>query len=262
MTKFSLIKRHFIQQEELGIPNYIILEKKFDLSNVKATAHLVKVEKKSEVLQTVSQAALPPKNTQNIELREKVSDKREDLANLFYKCKECKACSLHTTRKRFVFGAGTAFTDVMVIGEAPGEDEDLQGLPFVGRAGQLLTKMLASINLRRDEIFIANILKCRPPGNRKPNPQEIATCFPILKRQIDIIKPKAILLLGGTAANAVLNNDKTVGSLRGVVHYYESIPLIVSYHPSALLRDERWKRPAWDDLQKFERLLKELRNAQ
>jgi DNA polymerase len=284
MTKFSLVERYFKEQEELGIPNYLILNENFDWLNAKAVSKkmqavpvpAVKIETKKEVLQPVFAQAEEVKTAytlqqESFETTTKAaeqtavyqSDKREILVELYNKHKNCAACSLSKTRKKFVFGAGTAFTDVLVIGEAPGEQEDIEGKPFVGAAGQLLTRMLAAIGLERDKIFIANVLKCRPPGNRKPNPSEIATCFGILRKQIEIIKPKAILLLGGTAANAVLqtSGEKSVGSLRGIVHYYEDIPLIVSYHPSALLRDASWKKPAWDDLQKFERLLKEVRNA-
>ena len=283
MTKLSLVERYFKGQEELGVPNYLILNEGFDLLNAKAaskktqavSASAVKIETTKEVLQPVfaqteaKSTYIPQEETfaPTLKVAEQTavyqSDKRDNLVELYNKHKNCAACSLCKTRKKFVFGAGTAFTDVLVIGEAPGEQEDIEGKPFVGAAGQLLTKMLAAIGLERDKIFIANILKCRPPGNRKPNPTEIATCFGILRKQIEIINPKAILLLGGTAANAVLqtSSEKSVGSLRGIVHYYEDIPLIVSYHPSALLRDVSWKKPAWDDLQKFERLLKEIRNA-
>lgn len=244
MAEFSIIKEYFSGQKELGIPNDIVLGEKF--------GYVPKTEIKDNVLrekkETVAPAVLE-------------YDKREELVKLYYRCSDCSACSLSKTRKNFVFGAGTAYTDVMVIGEAPGEQEDLQGKPFVGAAGELLTRMLAAIHIDRKGVFIANILKCRPPMNRTPNQQEISTCMPILKKQIEIIKPKALLLLGKTAAGSVLQNDKSVGSLRGIVHYYDNIPAIVSYHPSALLRDASWKKPAWDDLQKFERLIKEIRSA-
>lgn len=261
MTKFSLIEKYINSQQDLGVPNDLVLDSKFEFPEISTKKTPVinnstakNEEKTNEAVLKVSVSAKPVYDVQQ-------ADKREELAKLFYKSKTCNACSLSNTRKNFVFGAGTAYTDILVIGEAPGADEDEQGKPFVGAAGQLLTKMLAAINLERDKIFIANILKCRPPQNRKPNPSEIATCFPLLKKQIDIIKPAAILLLGATAANTVLRNDKSVGSLRGITHYYENIPAIVSYHPSALLRDASYKKPAWDDLQRFERLLKEIRNA-
>ena len=287
MTKFEIIEKYFRSQEDLGVSNDLILNEKFVLrqaqqpnnagqshnigqpyntgqpQGIAPTVNPISVGADPRVCpphpeeKTVGATALGrPQQTDN-----KEDNRREELAELFYKCRNCKACSLSQTRKNFVFGAGTAYTDIMVIGEAPGADEDEQGKPFVGAAGQLLTKMLAAINLERDKIFIANILKCRPPQNRKPTPAEMATCFPLLRKQIEIIKPKAILLLGATAANAVLRNEKSVGSLRGIVHYYENIPAIVSYHPSALLRDASWKKPAWDDLQRFERLVKELRNG-
>jgi len=266
MNKFSIMEKYLRSQEDLGVPNDLILDTKFDFPAIKPQEK-PKPEEKIPVKENVGTTA--PGRPQELAAdqpplpysQQTESDKRDELAKLFYKCRACSACSLSKTRKNFVFGAGTAYTDIMAIGEAPGADEDEQGKPFVGAAGQLLTKMLAAINLERDKIFIANILKCRPPQNRKPNTAEIISCFPLLKKQIEIIKPKAILLLGGTAANTILKNEKSVGSLRGIVHYYENIPAVVTYHPSALLRDASWKKPAWDDLQRFERLLKELKIA-
>lgn len=262
MDKFSLIEKYINSQQDLGVPNDLILDEKFEFPEISAVIR-PKIEIKTSAIDL-------PKREDNVETAisrpQELTEipqtgKREELAKLFFRCKTCDKCSLSKTRKNFVFGAGTAYTDILVIGEAPGADEDEKGLPFVGAAGQLLTKMLSAINLERDKIFIANILKCRPPQNRKPNPAEIATCLPILKKQIEIINPVAILLLGATAANTILGNEKSVGSLRGIVHYYNQIPAIVSYHPSALLRDASYKKPAWDDLQRFERLLKEVRNG-
>jgi DNA polymerase len=255
-TKFSLIEKYFSAQKELCIPNDIILENKFVFPIKERDYH--KVDNPRSVERNITTKAENHETSKAVVLE---LDKREELAKLYYRVIDCKKCSLYQTRNKFVFGTGTAYTDVMVIGEAPGEQEDLQGKPFVGAAGDLLTKMLAAINIERKNIFIANILKCRPPMNRTPNHEEVATCIPLLRKQIEIIKPKALLLLGRTAANGVLQNDKSVGALRGTVHYFENIPTIVSYHPSALLRDASWKKPAWQDLQKFERLLKEIRNG-
>lgn len=171
----------------------------------------------------------------------------------------CTKCHLAQTRTKFVFGSGNADAKIMVIGEAPGEDEDLQGLPFVGRAGQLLTDMLKSIKLdRKNDVFIANVLKCRPPGNRNPESQEIVTCIPLLKKQIEIIRPKAILLLGRIAAHAVLDISDSIAAMRSKVHDYNGIPAMVIYHPAALLRNVSYKRPAWEDLQKFQTLVNDL----
>jgi DNA polymerase len=160
----------------------------------------------------------------------------------------CKRCALGHTRNKFVFGGGNPDADVMFIGEAPGADEDAQGLPFVGRAGKLLTKMIEAIKMSRDEVYIGNILKCRPPGNRDPRPEEIEVCEPILIRQIEIIKPKVICALGRISGQTLLRTKSSLGALRGKVHDYHGVKLIVTYHPAALLRNPNWKTPAWDDL--------------
>lgn len=184
--------------------------------------------------------------------------KREALKKLFFEFKECHACPLGSTRKRLVFGAGTADASLLVIGEAPGADEDAQGLPFVGKAGQLLSDMLKAIHLdRKKDTFITNILKCRPPRNRDPESSEILACMPVLKRQIEIIEPKAILLLGRIAAHSLLQRVESIGKLRAEAHSYNGVPVVVTYHPAALLRQEQYKRQAWEDLQKLEKILRE-----
>jgi DNA polymerase len=159
-----------------------------------------------------------------------------------------------------VFGSGNPNADVMVVGEAPGADEDEQGLPFVGRAGQLLTKILESVQLQRDEVYICNILKCRPPNNRKPTAEETDSCEPYLWKQIDLVQPRFILALGLTAANTLLKNKLSMGSLRGQVHDYHGISTIVTYHPAALLRNPAWKRETWEDV-KFLRSLIDSQNS-
>jgi len=148
----------------------------------------------------------------------------------------------------------------MLIGEAPGAEEDKIGEPFVGRAGQLLTKILEAINIKRDDVFIANILKCRPPNNRTPNPEEINSCIPYLKKQIDLIKPKVILCLGLTAANGLLNLKSSMIKMRGNVYEFHGVKLMVTYHPAALLRNPNWKKETWEDVQKFYQLYKDLLN--
>ncbi|WP_054774921.1 uracil-DNA glycosylase, partial [Methylogaea oryzae] len=161
----------------------------------------------------------------------------------------CTACALHQTRTQTVFGVGNRQADWLVIGEAPGEQEDLKGEPFVGRAGQLLNEMLRAVGQGREQVFIANILKCRPPGNRDPKPEEAAACESFLRRQVDLIQPKIILAVGRIAAQNLLKTDAPVGKLRGRVHRYDSdIPLVVVYHPAYLLRSLTEKRRAWDDL--------------
>jgi len=170
--------------------------------------------------------------------------------------KGCMKCALGATRTNFVFGVGSAEADLMFIGEAPGRDEDLKGIPFVGRAGQLLTLMLQSIDLKREEVFIANVLKCRPPNNRDPQPDEIEKCEPYLLKQIEMISPKLIVTLGRFASASLLRTKSALGTLREEVHSYNNLPLIVTYHPAALLRNPQLKRQAWEDLKKISDYLK------
>lgn len=163
----------------------------------------------------------------------------------------CTRCTLCQSRTRTVFGSGPERADWLFVGEAPGADEDRQGLPFVGRAGQLLTSMIEAMGLQRDEVYIANVLKCRPPGNRDPAPEEIQSCLPYLERQVDLLKPKILVALGRIAAQSLLATDTPIGRLRGQVRSYgpATIPLVVTYHPAYLLRNPVAKREAWRDLQ-------------
>jgi DNA polymerase len=163
--------------------------------------------------------------------------------------RDCQLCALRAGCKQTVFGVGDEQADWLFVGEGPGADEDERGEPFVGQAGKLLDNMLAAIKLRRgNNVYIGNIVKCRPPGNRAPLPEEVASCMPYLQRQIELIQPKLIVALGKTAANALLNNQAALGSLRGTVHRYNEIPLIVTYHPAYLLRSPAEKAKAWQDL--------------
>lgn len=166
----------------------------------------------------------------------------------------CTRCGLSATRTQTVFGVGNLQADWLIVGEAPGADEDRQGEPFVGRAGQLLNSMLRAVGLTREQVYIANVLKCRPPGNRDPNPSEAAQCLPYLERQIALLKPKIMLAVGRIAAQNLLRTDKTLGSLRQQVHRFgaSQVPLIVTYHPGYLLRTPADKRKTWEDL-KFAR---------
>jgi len=178
----------------------------------------------------------------------------------------CQKCSLGATRNKFVFGSGNPTADAMCIGEGPGADEDAQGLPFVGRAGKLLTDILKAIDFSRDEdVYIANIVKCRPPGNRTPLPVEMDTCMPYLKKQIELIKPKVILCLGLTAAQGLLKKRDSLTNMRGNVFDFDTgkftTKLMVTYHPAALLRNPNWKRPCWEDVQKFRKLYDELTSS-
>jgi uracil-DNA glycosylase family 4 len=173
---------------------------------------------------------------------------REDLG-------ECTRCRLHTTRNKIVFGVGNAHAELVFVGEGPGRDEDMQGLPFVGRAGKLLTQMIEAMGLTRDLVYIANVVKCRPPENRKPEEDESATCSPFLYRQIDAIRPKAIVCLGLTAAQSLLKTKDSISKIRGQWLDYRGTKLMVTYHPAYLLRNPPAKREVWDDLQKVMALL-------
>lgn len=162
---------------------------------------------------------------------------------------DCTRCALHKGRNKIVFADGDANARLMFVGEGPGADEDAQGLPFVGRAGQLLNNMISAMGLTREQVYIANIVKCRPPGNRTPEPEEANTCTPFLFRQIDVVRPQVIVALGATAATYLLGNRQPLAGLRGRVHAFRGTQLIVTYHPAYLLRDPRQKKEAWADLQ-------------
>jgi uracil-DNA glycosylase len=162
---------------------------------------------------------------------------------------DCTRCALHKGRNKIVFADGSPTARLMFVGEGPGADEDAQGLPFVGRAGQLLNNMIAAMGLKREETYIANVVKCRPPGNRTPEPEEANTCSPFLFRQIDVVQPEVLVALGATAATYLLGHRQPLAGLRGRVHSFRGSKLIVTYHPAFLLRDPRQKKEAWADLQ-------------
>ena len=162
---------------------------------------------------------------------------------------QCQKCSLGSTRKNFVFGVGNPQADIVFVGEAPGAKEDMEGEPFVGRAGKLLNKMLAAIRLSRDDVYICNVLKCRPPKNRDPLPLEVDTCEPYLQTQLSLIKPKLIVALGRIAACTILRTKEPLKNLRNQTFKYEGIDLLVTYHPAALLRNPNFKIHAWEDFQ-------------
>jgi len=183
------------------------------------------------------------------------------LTELYSKITRCTKCQLARTRNNVVPGEGVENPDVLVIGEGPGYDEDMSGRPFVGKAGILLDKMLAAIELDRNKnCYIANIVKCRPPNNRDPEPDEQSTCFAFLQAQIHILKPKMILCMGRISGHKMLDTQEPLNKLRGQIFDYNGIPLMVTYHPSALLRDQSLKAPAWQDLKAFKKKLDELRS--
>ena len=169
--------------------------------------------------------------------------------------KGCKRCPLYKTAKNPVPGEGDPHAQLVCVGEAPGAKEDETGRPFIGQAGQLLTKILAAVDLSREQVFIVNVLKHRPPSNRNPLPDEVEACSPYLIRQLELIKPKVIVAFGTFAAQTLLNTKTPLGQLRGLVHRYHGIPLIVTYHPAALLRNPAWKRPTWEDVKLARRIL-------
>jgi len=166
---------------------------------------------------------------------------------------EC--CALCANRTNAVPGEGNPHAGLVFVGEGPGATEDATGRPFVGQAGKLLDDIIAAIGLRREDVYITNVVKCRPPQNRTPLPDEIAACMPFLRRQLALLKPKVIVALGATAAAALLDTRKSLGDLRGKVHSYGGFPLVVTYHPAALLRNPNWKKPAWDDVRIARQLL-------
>jgi uracil-DNA glycosylase family 4 len=171
------------------------------------------------------------------------------------KVKKCTRCPLYETATHGVPGEGDPKAELVCVGEAPGAKEDETGRPFVGPAGQLLTKILAAIDLTREQVFICNVLKHRPPGNRNPRPEEVEACSPYLIRQLELIKPKVIVAFGTFAAQTLLNTKAPIGQLRGLVHRYHGTPLVVTYHPAALLRNPAWKRPTWEDVKLARRIL-------
>jgi len=179
------------------------------------------------------------------------------LAELYEATKTCRKCRLGETRKNYVFGDGNERAKVVLVGEAPGADEDEQGLPFVGRSGQLLNNILAAIQFERKDVYICNIIKSRPPNNRNPEPDEIAACLPYLHRQLEIIRPKLILALGKVAANTLLENNQSMQAMRGKVHRWRNIDVVVTYHPAALLRNPGWKRLCWEDVKMLRRIYDE-----
>jgi DNA polymerase len=170
---------------------------------------------------------------------------------------DCTRCKLHRQgRTQIVFGVGNPEADLMFVGEAPGGDEDIQGIPFVGRAGQLLTKIIEAIDLKREDVYIANVIKCRPPGNRNPDPDEVETCEPFLFRQVDVVKPKVIVALGTFAAKTLLKTQDPISRLRGRVYEYRGAKLIPTFHPAFLLRSPERKRDVWEDMKKVRTLLR------
>jgi len=184
-----------------------------------------------------------------------MGDRLQTMESLRREAEGCRRCPLGGTRTNSVFGIGNPHAELMFIGEAPGREEDLKGEPFVGAAGQLLDRILKAMGLRRDEVYIANLLKCRPPGNRDPQHEEIEACWHFLERQVETVHPRVICTLGSYSASALLGIHAPLSRLRGRVHAFRGIDVVPTYHPAALLRNPAWKRPTWEDMQRILSLL-------
>lgn len=234
---------------------------------------------RSDVIETVVKQSQPPRSAMSSQRVAEVvkpsviptQDAIRDIAlpgldtwaDVEQAVRNCTRCALHTSRTQTVFGVGDRSAQWMVVGEAPGVDEDRKGEPFVGRAGQLLNAMLLAIGLKREQVFIANVLKCRPPNNRDPNPDEVNCCMPYLQRQIELVNPRLILCVGRIAAQNLLATDTPIGKLRGTVHHLgvHRKPVVVTYHPAYLLRSPNEKRKAWTDLQLAMQVFESTRQA-
>ena len=197
-----------------------------------------------------------PDESPQVQTQEKleVSSEIITLGDFNAEIKDCQNCALGSSRTNFVFGVGNPDADLMFVGEAPGEHEDMEGVPFVGRAGKLLTDILKAIDLNREDVYIANVLKCRPPNNRDPKQEEIEQCEPYLLKQIELIKPKLLVALGRISAMTLLRKKDSLTAMRGQVFDYHGTDMVVTYHPAALLRNPNWKRPAWEDFKKIREL--------
>jgi DNA polymerase len=200
---------------------------------------------------TLSPKTAPPASRAPVVSPLTLEDVREELG-------DCRRCKLHSGRTHIVFGTGNPKAKLVFVGEGPGRDEDLQGKPFVGLAGQLLTKIIQAIQLTREEVYIANIIKCRPPGNRNPEPDEIRACEPFLIKQLEVIRPKLICALGTFAAQTLLKSEEKISHLRGRFYQYQGIPVMPTYHPAYLLRNPKLKRDVWEDMKKVKKEYEQL----
>ncbi len=217
--------------------------------------------------QSSSSAAIPPskarlpmqKTMASIPMLDSLASRRESLEDIRAELGDCRRCKLAAGRRNIVFGSGNAHAELMFVGEAPGSEEDEQGLPFVGRAGQLLTRIIEAMGMHRDEVYICNVIKCRPPNNRTPESDEIAACESFLFRQIAAVGPKVICALGACGAQTLLRTTETIGRLRGQLLDYKGIKLMVTYHPAYLLRNPNDKRKVWEDMQIVRDYLRSLR---
>ena len=235
-------------QEANSIPNLAVPEPALNQLNPLASQT---ADTPPQALQPQETEAIPPRKpiAAPPAITAPVADRLQALRMIQEEIGDCTRCALHAGRNKLVFADGSPDARLMFVGEGPGADEDAQGLPFVGRAGQLLNNMIAAMGLKREEVYIANVVKCRPPSNRTPEPEEANTCSPFLFRQIDVVRPEVIVALGATAATYLLGQRQPLAGLRGRVHAWRGSKLIVTYHPAFLLRDPRQKKEAWADLQ-------------
>lgn len=247
MTDRDNLREHLKYYRDLGVAGVTTDEKwRERVHSAPSTAHAAPSTAHADP-STEHQASAP--STEHAALS-------TDLESIRALIGECTRCKLHTLgRQMIVFGSGNPSADLMFVGEAPGSDEDEQGVPFVGRAGQLLTKIIEAIGLTRDDVYIANVIKCRPPGNRNPEPDEVATCEPFLFQQIDSIKPRVIVALGSFAAHTLLKTDVPISRIRGKLHDYRGAQLIPTFHPAYLLRSPERKREVWEDMKLVKSLL-------
>ena len=251
----EIIDSVLLQKEIFGDELFVskdILRGMAQSKKVEAVIREPEVEYESSTLEIADEATIQP---------ESGLDEIKDLEALYNASCECQKCILGKTRNKYVFGKGNPNATVMLIGEGPGAEEDLRGEPFVGKAGGLLTDILKAINFTREEVYIANIVKCRPPGNRTPVQEEVDSCLPYLHKQIELIQPKFILCLGGTAANSLLQKKESLGKMRLNVYKFKNINVMVTYHPAALLRNPGWKRDCWEDVKAFRKLYDEAQSA-
>lgn len=248
-TDSALLARFLRQQKDFGVEE-IFLD---DVTRAEVLKGLREWQEASSLPAT--NADLPSASTDLPETSAEILKTSAEIEVLDYEglqtvAHACERCGLAATRQHVVFSDGNPNAQLMVVGEAPGAKEDATGVPFVGQAGKMLDLLLASVDLsRKDSVYICNVLKCRPPANRNPAPDEIELCAPYLRRQISLVKPAAILAVGTFAAQLLTGHNRPLGKLRGEVYSYEGVPLIVTYHPAALLRNSGWTRATWDDFQ-------------
>jgi DNA polymerase len=261
-SSFQSAKREEIKAKTLSLLNILYhkvdLERTFGVSLLQVSSSDVRKHaiEKNILTKDIKQRTICNESETLKEVEYDQVDKVAVLKSLEGEVKQCTECDLSKSRTNAVFGTGSQNADLMFVGEAPGYYEDLKGEPFVGKAGQLLTKIIEAIDLKRGDVYIANVLKCRPPGNRNPSPNEIISCTPYLFQQIDLINPKIICALGTFAAQALLNSTASIGTLRGKFHEFRRTKLIATYHPAYLLRNPGEKRKTWEDMKKIRDFLK------